>query len=74
MYRTPEWKQIRDFLNPGRDEFYDLKKDPAETTNLIHDSRPEVQQVIVALHEKIVAKMGELRDPVLAMVKRPSLP
>lgn len=37
IYRTPEWKLLRDFRRPGRDELYDLKNDPGETKNLIGD-------------------------------------
>jgi len=69
MYRTPKWKLVRDFLNPGRDELYNLEADPAETTNLIGDPSPEVRQVIEDLHAKIVAKMREVNDPVLGLVK-----
>ena len=46
MYRTPQWKLVRDFLNPERDELYNLESDPAETTNLIHEDSPEIKQVI----------------------------
>ena len=28
MFRTPEWKLVRDFLNPERDELYHLAEDP----------------------------------------------
>lgn len=65
MYRTPEWKLIRDFLNPGRDELYNLKSDPAETTNLIDSSDPEVQRIRKELDARILARMRELNDPVL---------
>lgn len=68
MYRTPQWKLVRDFLNPERHELYNLQKDPAETTNLIRDPSPEVQQIIERLHAKILAKMREVNDPVLALV------
>jgi uncharacterized sulfatase len=69
MYRTPQWKLIRDFLNPQRDELYNLNSDPAETTNLIRDPSPQVQQVIAELHEKILAKMRQLKDPAIEFVK-----
>jgi len=68
MYRTPQWKLVRDFLNPERDELYNLGKDPAETTNLIGRSDPEVQTVVASLHAKILAKMREVNDPVLKLV------
>ena len=34
-YRTPKWKLVRDFLNPDRDELFNLVVDPDETTNVI---------------------------------------
>lgn len=65
MYRTPKWKLIRDFLNPERDELYDLANDPAESTNLIASNDAKVQKIIADLHAKIVARMKEISDPVL---------
>ncbi|AQQ72356.1 Arylsulfatase [Limihaloglobus sulfuriphilus] len=53
-YRTPEWKLIRDFLNPQRDELYCLKNDPAENINLINSRNPNVRKVIKELDEKIL--------------------
>ena len=67
-YRTPQWKLVRDFLNEGRDALYDLQNDPAETTNLIDDPRPEVQQVVEQLHARILENMRKVDDPVLRMV------
>ena len=69
MYRTEKWKLVRDFLNPERHELYNLKRDPAETTNLINEDTPEVKTVIARLHEKILAHMREVNDPVLADLK-----
>jgi uncharacterized sulfatase len=60
---------VRDFLNPGRDELYNLEKDPAETTNLIADQSPEVRRVIDELHAKILAKLRETNDPRLKVAK-----
>ena len=65
MYRTGDWKLIRDFLNPGRDELYDLKNDPEERKNLIDVDSAEVKQVIAQLHAKLLAKMREIDDPAL---------
>ncbi len=65
MYRTPEWKLVRDFLNEGRDELYDLTKDPQERNNLIGSDSPEVKAVIAKLHEAIVKHMKENGDAVL---------
>lgn len=64
-WRTPEWKLVRDFLNAGRDELYNLKDDPAETTNLITSETPVARAAAEALHEKIIARMNEIDDPVL---------
>jgi len=69
MYRTPEWKLVRDFRDRGRDELYHLEKDPAETTNLIRDPSPEVQRVVKTLHEKILAKMRKVNDPALELAR-----
>ena len=63
-YRTSEWKLKRDFLNTDRDELYDLRKDPGETTNLMTSERPEAKAAFVDLNRRIRAKMIELRDPV----------
>jgi uncharacterized sulfatase len=62
MYRTPQWKLIRDFKNQGKDELCNLSADPGETRNLINDAAS--QQMKKKLETKILAKMKELRDPV----------
>ncbi len=62
-YRTGRWKLIRDFLNEGRDEFYDLENDPAEATNLIASEKPEHRAAIAELDTKIRAMLAELGDP-----------
>ncbi len=64
-YRTPRYKLIRDFHNAGRDEFFDLESDPAESNNLIDDPDPQIQHVIARLHEKLLARMEEIKDPAL---------
>ena len=63
MWRTDEWKLVRDFRNPHLDELYDLKNDPGETTNQIDN--PEHKAVIQQLHERIVAEMRDSNDPAL---------
>ncbi|MCO8124002.1 sodium/solute symporter [Stieleria sp. TO1_6] len=68
-YRTPEFKLIRDFHNQGRDEFYDLRNDPAESNNLIDDPRPEIQSAIISLDQKLTARMTELSDSLLDPIK-----
>jgi len=71
-YRTPKWKLVRDFLNPERDELYDLEQDPAESTNRIHDESPEVKQVIAALHARIIEHMRRTGDPILSLAQEGS--
>ncbi len=68
MYRTPEWKLIRDFKNAGKDELYHLAKDPAENHNLINDQAHE--QTRKALESKLLAKMKEAGDE-LATANKP---
>ena len=60
MLRTPRWKLVRDFLNPERNEFYDLEADPEETTNLVF--HPKAQEVIGRLGEKLIARMRAVGD------------
>ena len=66
MYRTAKWKLIRDFLNPERDELYDLAADPAETKNLIASKDPQVKQAREYLHTRILAKMKANQDKAAA--------
>ncbi|MCC6883631.1 MAG: sulfatase-like hydrolase/transferase [Verrucomicrobiales bacterium] len=68
--RTPEWKLVRDFNNEGRDELYHLSVDPEESRNLIADPSREVAQVTAELHARILAKMEELKDPVLELIRK----
>jgi choline-sulfatase len=63
MYRTPEWKLVRDFLNSGKDELYNLKADPDETKNLIAD--PKTKTIQQQLEVKLLAKMRANNDPAL---------
>lgn len=67
MVRTPQWKLVRDFKRPGRDELYDLSSDPAETTNRIED--PAAQGIRQELNSLLIAKMRELNDPVLSRLE-----
>ncbi|RAV30349.1 sulfatase family protein [Sinomicrobium soli] len=64
-YRTPEWKLVKDFLNPGRDELYHIAEDPEEHINLFSGERPEIKQVKKELTEQILEKMKEIKDPLL---------
>ncbi|MBS1791037.1 MAG: sulfatase-like hydrolase/transferase [Acidobacteria bacterium] len=63
VYRTPEWKLVRDFLNTGKDELYNLKADPDEAKNLIND--PATKAIRQQLEAKLLAKMRANNDPVL---------
>ena len=67
MYRTPQWKLIRDFHNPGRDELYNLQKDPEERTNLINDQSEEVQAKINELNAALLKQMQSTDDFVLKL-------
>ena len=60
--RTPEWKLVRDFLNPERDELFHLKTDPGETTNVIGDAAHH--EIVQNLHAKILSNMREIDDSV----------
>ncbi len=71
-WRTPDWKLVLDFANAGREELYDLKNDPAETTNLFGASDPAAQQARATLERKIRTRMLELNDPALSLT--PSQP
>lgn len=62
-YRTSEWKLKRDFLNTDRDELYDLRNDPGETTNLATSDRPEAKASLAKLSKLIRQRMTELGDP-----------
>ena len=64
-FRTPDWKLVRDFLNPERHELYDLRNDPAEAVNRISDSSPEAQRAIADLHHRILEQMQAIDDPLL---------
>lgn len=61
MYRTPEWKLIRDFRNPGKDELYHLTADPAESNNRIGE--PSCETIKGELNRKLLGKLMELGDP-----------
>jgi uncharacterized sulfatase len=70
MYRTPQWKLVRDFNNEGRDELYDLAHDPEETKNLINDNSPQTKAVIAMLDAKIIENMTATHDVVLETAKK----
>lgn len=61
-YRTQEWKLVKDFLDPQRDELYHLAEDPQEMNNLIDDGREEIEMVKELLTGKMLSKMREVGD------------
>lgn len=65
MYRTHEWKLVRDFMDRSRDELYHLAEDPGETQNRIDDPGPAGRKVIERLDAKIRATMRRIEDPIL---------
>ncbi len=60
MLRSPRWKLVRDFMNPERDEFYDLRADPEETTNLIR--HPRAREAIQRLQAELIQSMRTVGD------------
>lgn len=65
MFRTREWKLKKDFLNPGRDELYNLELDPDEHDNLIDSPDAEARNIRRAFTDVIHKYMQTLNDPVL---------
>ena len=62
-------KLIKDFLNTGRDEFYDLSNDPQETTNLILGQLSAKHKAIIHRFEQIIiAKMQTTNDPIVPLL------
>lgn len=69
-YRTPEWKLVKDFKDPSRDELYHLTVDPEEKINLMGQNSPEIKLITVQLTEKIYKKMEEIGDPLLDTITK----
>jgi uncharacterized sulfatase len=63
MWRTPDWKLVRDFENPGNDEMYDLRSDPAETRNRIRSADAKARRALAALRASLNARLSSLGDP-----------
>ncbi len=63
-YRTSEWKLKLDFLNTDRDELYDLRNEPGETTNLVTSDRAEAKAAFAKLSKVIGQRLTELDDSV----------
>ena len=64
-WRTPHWKYMKDFANPGREELYNLDKDPGETKNLAASTRTGHTRIKAELGKRILLKMRRLGDPVV---------
>lgn len=62
-WRTPEWKLMIDFANPGRVELYHLAVDPRERTNLAESNDSRVKEVQEDLRRRIIETMQEIGDP-----------
>ncbi len=60
MYRTPEYKLVRDYKRDGFDEFYDLRLDPAEHINQIASEAH--QEKIAELDKKLTTEMEKIGD------------
>ena len=69
MIRTPEWKLMIDLLHPGRGELYHLAEDPGEQANLYGAKSALYQRIQGELRERILEKMREIEDPVLATIE-----
>ncbi|MCA9055884.1 MAG: sulfatase-like hydrolase/transferase [Planctomycetaceae bacterium] len=61
-WRTPDWKLMIDFANPGRGELYDLAHDPGEVDNLFDSDRPEIRAVRDELERALRSRMDEIGD------------
>jgi uncharacterized sulfatase len=69
-YRTTDWKLVRDFKNPGRDELYHLAADPGELENLITSKDPAAEAARSRLEAAILERMREIGDPLAQPANR----
>jgi uncharacterized sulfatase len=66
MYSNGDYKLIRDFKNPQRDEFYDLINDPLESNNLLAKPLNNEHATLVKRFDSLIRqKMQSTSDPVL---------
>lgn len=65
MYSDGQYKLIKDYINKGRDEFYDLSNDPAESNNIIQTNDPKVSVIVNNFDDIIFEKMLATQDPLL---------
>lgn len=68
-WRTPRWKFMKDFANPGREELYDLQSDPGETTNLVRSKIRRHAEIREQLLAKIHRQMKAINDPAFREAK-----
>lgn len=68
MYSDGSFKLVKDFINPERDELYDLRHDPKESNNLIFSHELAHQNKIKAFEQVILKRMQETNDPLLKML------
>ncbi|GMW00076.1 MAG: arylsulfatase A family protein [Candidatus Hydrogenedentota bacterium] len=71
MYRTPEWKLMIDYKNPGKNELYHLSIDPGETKNLI--DMAEYAEIQKQLEDAILKRMRAIKDPLLDRLAKPTV-
>ncbi len=64
MIRTDRWKLVRNYAAKGKDELYDLARDPHERTNLA--GTPEAKARQAELAQRLVEWQRRLKDPILA--------
>lgn len=70
MFSDGRFKLIRDFKNVGRDEFYDLKNDPDETTNLLLTGLTAQHKNTVTKFDLIILrKMRDTEDSLYHLAK-----
>jgi uncharacterized sulfatase len=64
MWRTNEWKLVRNFYRKKRPvELFHLATDPEEHKNLADSNDPEVQAMRARLNAKLLEKMRAIGDP-----------
>ncbi len=73
-WRTPEWKLIVDFLNPGRVELYDLRADPGELTNVASREDSRTRRARAVLSITILEHMRKIGDPALPLAEGKGVP
>ena len=67
-WRTSGWKLVRDFLDPARNELYDLAADPEETSNLIGLDNQRTRKVLGQLNRRLLQEMRRIDDPALFLL------